>query len=62
MSEFFTDFYDNWYYFIRVGLIQYNTKWQKKWVEYLGAFCAFSSLLLNIIDKFISCYKEALVK
>lgn len=57
--DFCSEFFDNWYYFVRIGAIKWSNAWQEKWVDWLSTFFSFSFIVLSIIEKFVSIYKAA---
>lgn len=61
-ADFLSEFFDNWFFLVRVGLIRYYSKWQEKWVDYISSLGMFTFLILSIVDKFVTVYKDALKK
>lgn len=57
--DFFSEMFDNWYYFVRIGAHKWQTAWQEKWVDWLSTFFSFTFIALSIVEKFVSCYKAA---
>mmetsp|Transcript_17762 Transcript_17762/g.30074 ORF Transcript_17762/g.30074 Transcript_17762/m.30074 type:complete len:150 (+) Transcript_17762:202-651(+) len=60
--DFWSGFFDNWVFLVRIKLIRYYTKWQENWVDWLSSACTFSFILLSIISKAIDIYRDSLQK
>jgi hypothetical protein len=60
--DFCSELFDNWYYFVRIGVHKWQTPWQEKWVDWLSTFFSFSFIVLSIIEKFVSIYKGVVKK
>lgn len=58
ICDFLSEFFDNWYYFVRIGAHQWQTAWQEKWVDWLSTCFSFSFIALSILEKFVSIYKD----
>ena len=60
--DILSEFFDNWYYWNRIGMLEWSNAWQKKWVDWLSSFFSFSFIVLSIIEKVVSIYKSAAKK
>ena len=53
---------DNLVYLNRIKFRPYSTKWQEKWVDWLGSAASLSFVILSILEKIIAVYREAIQK
>ena len=56
LTDILTGMFDNWTYLQKVGLVQFHTKWQRAYVNWLTGFFCLIMTTLSIVEGLLKVY------